>query len=114
MEDELKDLYKRVKLLERLLRGVEIDQDVTFRELKFGTIRLLNDFLIGLYDKVSFIMLAYNKDAVDISIGVTVRYGDLMKITRENFNEFRLVPFNNNKCVSIEKKSVGEIFLNNI
>lgn len=114
MEDELKDLYKRVKLLESLLRGLEIDQNITLNKLKSGTVRLLNDFLMGLYDKVVFIMLADNKDAVDISIGVTIAYNDLMKITKDNFNEFRLVQFNNNKCVSIEKKSVGEIFLENI
>lgn len=114
MEGEIKELYNRVRVVESLLKGVEVFQDVTFNELKFGTVRLLNDFLMGLYDKVVFVMLADNKYVIDIPIGVTIAYKDLMKITKENFNEFRLVQFNNNKCVNIEQKNIGEIFLENL
>lgn len=119
MEDEkikynrMRSLYNKAKLLSELLKGVCIGNDLTF-----------NGYRLGLYHDIKqqadnegdiiFFCNADDKYVIDVKVSVTIDRQDLMGLTSKNFHELMVVPTSKFNAVTVRRKPIGEIILEEI
>ena len=119
MEDEkikynrMRALYNKAKLLSNLLKGVYIGNDLTFNGYRLGLYHDIKQQAENEGD-ITFFCNADDKYVLDVSVSVTIDRQDLINLTSKNFHELMVVPTSKFNSVTIRRKSIGDIILEEI
>lgn len=119
MEDEkikynrMRALYNKAKLLSNMLVGVYIGNDLTFNGYRLGLYHDIKQQAENEGD-ITFFCNADDKYVLDVKVSVTINKKDLIGLTSKNFHELMVVPTSKFNAVTIKRKSIGDIILEEI